>query len=1026
MIVEPDFENNDNKYDSNSNFKLKGVKGLAHRLRKKVKGVAGGAADVVKEGRKKIFKAVVVVLFALLKILLPVFFVLVMVWYIITTDAHTKLESTVDSAISASSSISAEAKDAYEKHGSLLYLKDSEIKEISNSYLQTLERRNNSLYEEISVKDKIGDNTISKIKYANGFDISNACEFILNAERLNFNRVVWKKYDRKEETITDLKTQTDSETNLKYPENDEDTKGLDYFTSMLRPYLQSYVIPSAMLSGVATKSNIEGIAEFAFQIIDKGYHDIEVLQYTMQIAKRDRTKKHYVTKQYEIALYEKEYSCPTDDDPEATCTDYGYNGHELSDQKDKAKQEYDIAAADNIETVTIHKTYDKKTEKQFVYPIIKADTYKKFMRAEYEQIKYKDEDVENYQNEDNSYVTKTENFVDVSGCEGYKQISGSGWKKAGSNISVSVEAGQYITTQYIWNDKLKERYSEEREYEVDDISEFVNKTDNVVEVEEDESTEEETTSGSRSDLRLKASELFSTKEYNYYKELEGEKDITRVDLINAVPSIYNEYLYSEENYSEYIGFSRAYLSMSYSLLNKYLSLEELSIKMGDINEELLGTTISIGKIIDQNFIWPLGKTGAERVTSCAGIRIDPVTLQPTASGHGAMDVAAPSGYPIVASQSGVVYKMQANGAENIHWSYGNCVVIQHGESKDGQYVYYTLYGHMNSYSGDNGLNLKVGDHVEAGQVIGYVGTTGNSTGNHLHFELIQWKKSDGGWYLSKKRGNVEPLLYLQRDTIPAKIMSQNVAVELGSDWGCPDDLTPDKYGSLATAASATADGSNTGSSYTGGEFVFSQEIVSAISSAGYTSSTFNRTLTSGGEYYKTTTITSNTSGSAYPEITKPSTNAEIDAALDKMSDLELLARTIFGESGANSEEAGVLVGISVLNNVKSSKSVAGVLKKKYTGEKTGNLYYTYNCVGDQQFWKSIPPYAKELALKACAAVKRGEYYINGTNLANVEAFYGKNSIPGENWNISHVRAIVVKNNLPGSYTYTGFYYDSAK
>ena len=58
-----------------------------------------------------------------------------------------------------------------------------------------------------------------------------------------------------------------------------------------------------------------------------------------------------------------------------------------------------------------------------------------------------------------------------------------------------------------------------------------------------------------------------------------------------------------------------------------------------------------------------------------------------------------------------------------HYSYGNYVVIDHGGGKS------TLYAHANK------LNCKVGDVVKQGDVISYVGTTGNSYGNHLHFEV---------------------------------------------------------------------------------------------------------------------------------------------------------------------------------------------------------------------------------------------------------------------------------------------------
>ena len=93
--------------------------------------------------------------------------------------------------------------------------------------------------------------------------------------------------------------------------------------------------------------------------------------------------------------------------------------------------------------------------------------------------------------------------------------------------------------------------------------------------------------------------------------------------------------------------------------------------------------------------------------------------------HAGIDFAAPAGTPIYAAASGYV---QVAG-----WSsggYGNYVIIYHGKMSDGQ-QYSTLYGHMRSVA------TSAGKYVQQGEVIGYVGSTGNSTGNHLHLEV--WK-----------------------------------------------------------------------------------------------------------------------------------------------------------------------------------------------------------------------------------------------------------------------------------------------
>ena len=87
------------------------------------------------------------------------------------------------------------------------------------------------------------------------------------------------------------------------------------------------------------------------------------------------------------------------------------------------------------------------------------------------------------------------------------------------------------------------------------------------------------------------------------------------------------------------------------------------------------------------------------------------------AGHSGIDLAAPTGTPVLAANGGPILYAGWNS-----WGYGNTVVIGHGPIS-------TLYGHMNS------LAVRCGNFVAAGQVIGYVGSSGNSSGPHLHFEI---------------------------------------------------------------------------------------------------------------------------------------------------------------------------------------------------------------------------------------------------------------------------------------------------
>ncbi len=92
---------------------------------------------------------------------------------------------------------------------------------------------------------------------------------------------------------------------------------------------------------------------------------------------------------------------------------------------------------------------------------------------------------------------------------------------------------------------------------------------------------------------------------------------------------------------------------------------------------------------------------------------------PTVGFHSGLDIGAPRGTPIQAAAKGKVI------LASWYSTFGNCVIIDHG------YGYKTLYGHMSK------ILVAEGDIVEKGDVIGQVGSTGFSTGNHLHFEVVE-------------------------------------------------------------------------------------------------------------------------------------------------------------------------------------------------------------------------------------------------------------------------------------------------
>lgn len=161
----------------------------------------------------------------------------------------------------------------------------------------------------------------------------------------------------------------------------------------------------------------------------------------------------------------------------------------------------------------------------------------------------------------------------------------------------------------------------------------------------------------------------------YMKSL--EKDMT------SLQSTYSEYIKAEKELD--------------AELEKYLA--ELAAKE---NSEYVGG----------EFNWPV-PVANKRISSPYGNRV----LNGVKEFHMGIDIPAAKNTPIYASNGGKVITAK------FHYSYGNYVVIDHGGGKS------TLYAHANS------LNVKQGDTVKQGDVIAYVGNTGNSFGCHVHFEV---------------------------------------------------------------------------------------------------------------------------------------------------------------------------------------------------------------------------------------------------------------------------------------------------
>jgi murein DD-endopeptidase MepM/ murein hydrolase activator NlpD len=195
------------------------------------------------------------------------------------------------------------------------------------------------------------------------------------------------------------------------------------------------------------------------------------------------------------------------------------------------------------------------------------------------------------------------------------------------------------------------------------------------------------------------------------KELEKQLEITNIESMRdneLVSSIFA----TLNNLSSRMGVQKtSYVELDGLLKNK---------------EQLLSHTPAIQ---------PVSNKDLNRVASGFGYRVDPVYK--TIKFHAGLDFAAPQGTPIYATADGTV-----TTAGNTGNGYGNHVVINHG------YGYETLFGHMVR------VKVRAGQKVKRGEVIGWVGSTGKSTGPHCHYEV------------HKNGEKIDPIYFFYNDLTP--------------------------------------------------------------------------------------------------------------------------------------------------------------------------------------------------------------------------------------------------------------------
>jgi murein DD-endopeptidase MepM/ murein hydrolase activator NlpD len=195
------------------------------------------------------------------------------------------------------------------------------------------------------------------------------------------------------------------------------------------------------------------------------------------------------------------------------------------------------------------------------------------------------------------------------------------------------------------------------------------------------------------------------------KEIEKKKEIARIESMEDPELVQS--------------IQRTIINLRNRVAVQKKSYDELMELLND-KEKILAHTPAIQ---------PVSNKDLTRIASGFGFRIDPIYK--TIKMHAGLDFTAPQGTPIYATADGRV--TTAGYSEG---GYGNHVIIDHG------YGYETLYGHMVR------IKTRVGRQIKRGEVIGYVGTTGKSTGPHCHYEV------------HKNNQKLDPIYFFYNDLSP--------------------------------------------------------------------------------------------------------------------------------------------------------------------------------------------------------------------------------------------------------------------
>ena len=782
---------------------------------------------------------------------------------VIYSTINTSIGDGIKKKLEASPDSDKTALEKFEKTGTLLYFNLDDIADMKKE-MEESKDQGDDLTTQIknSLMVKRGDNDISgreKNRIVSVNDNVSLYEHILLTSKYDFNNVKWKQYGHNLADGSDSPLKEDLSLGIKYPDDQSNTDA-KVFMELLTPYLYSHEIPIAMFTGLSdnVKRSFDEAKAFVYCIEKYGLSDITVNRYDMETYVLNTYYEDYMSyDRFEtFTIIEEDHPVYATDSNNQVIRDengnpvveridhtYKYKPGSLATSTSSSKHVITNQEADG----TINPMREEYVSHDVIfnnkYYISEAKCFDINISNNYNYIKYSESNRDNRVNADYDSVSSTEVLDRVVG-DGHIQsedISGGSLSEIGSKYHATYGAatnqtgnsreyvftgshyekceGETIYKQRSWSDTLSQQGSNKNPYTMNDLLDFNEKFE-PNKISKDTYNDEKTETEDRE-----------------YTSLDTSKTLNRVDFINFNSYIYMQYA-PHFFFSKYIGYLRGYLSSSYYNLKDCITN---NVSNYGSNPYVWGDTIvpnssSVSKNKNRKssggmFIWPVpeqvGKgcmsndvpTGAADPNIGDGTLINIISAFPDMrkfpglplyndfyGKHSGIDisstfvdtgeiVAVADGTVVVSDDITVCTSTNCYHSQGYH-SYGRYVVIQHTITKDGEEkVVYSVYGHMSQRLVQQGQEVKQGD------VIGIMGSTGNSSGKHLHFELRAPENNYSNW--------IDPVPYFNADLsgIGGSVVTENVFEDNLVDQATINQLLQELDSDAAERGSASEWGS---------------------------------------------------------------------------------------------------------------------------------------------------------------------------------------------------------------------------